>query len=60
MFLMISFWCTKDDVRFELLHRLFGSLRNTTNYRPLHSQESVCRIFETLHKLVVIVSDRLI
>ena len=50
----------KDDVRFKMLHRLFGGLWNTASYRPLHSQESVCRVFETLHKLVFIVSDRLI
>jgi hypothetical protein len=60
MFLIISFWCTKDDVRFEVLHRLFGALRNTAIYRPLHSQESVCRFFETLRKLVFVVPNRLI
>ena len=60
MFLMVSFWCTEDDVRFEVLHRLFGSLGNAANYRPLHSQESVCRFFEMLRKLVFVVSDRLI
>ena len=60
MFLMISFWSTKDDVQFEVLHRFFGVLWNTANYRPLHSQESVCHFFETSHKLVFVVSDRLI
>ena len=58
--LWYTFWCKKDDVRFEILHRLFGGLRNTISYRPLHSQESVCRFFETLRKLVFVVSDRLI
>ena len=37
MLLMISFWCTKDDVQFEILHRLFSSLWNRANYHPLHS-----------------------
>ena len=60
MFLIKSFWYKKEDVRFEFLHRLFGGLWNTANHRPLHSQEPVCCFFETLHKLVVVVSDRLI
>ena len=60
MFFTISFWYMKDDVQFEVLHGLFGGIRNTANYRPLHSQESVCRIFETLRKLVFVVSDLLI
>ena len=56
MFLMISF-C---DVRFEVLHCLFSGLRNTANYRPLHSQQSVCCLFETLCKFIFVVSDHLI
>ena len=58
MFPMISYWCTKDDLLFEIFHRLFGGL--TANYRPLQSQESVCRFFETLYKLVFVASNRLI
>jgi len=58
MFLMISYWCTKDDVLLEILHRLFAGL--TANYRPLHSQESACRSFEKLYKLVFVASNRLI
>ena len=55
------FWCRgKNDVRFKGLHRLFGGLQNTANDRPLHSQESVCRIFKTLRKLVFVVSECLI
>ena len=55
MFPVISYLCTKDDVLFEILHRPFGGL--TTNYRPLHSQESVCRVFEKLYKLVFVASN---
>ena len=58
MFLMISYWCMKDDVLFEILHRLFGGL--TANYRPLHSQKSACRFFEKLYKLVFVAPNRLI
>jgi hypothetical protein len=60
MFLMISFWWTKDDVLFEFLHLLFSSLRNTDSYSLLHSQEPVCRFFEMLCKLVFVVFDRLV
>jgi hypothetical protein len=49
----------KDDERFESLLRFFGGLRNTANYHLLHSQEFVCRFFETFRKLVCVVSDRL-
>ena len=57
-FLMICNWCTTDDVLFEVLHRLFGGLRNTTNYHPFHSQESLCRFFET-YKLTFVASNLL-
>ena len=57
---MISFLWTKDDVQIEFLHRHFGPLRNTANYRSLHSQESVRRVFETLRKLIFVTSDRLV
>ena len=60
MFFMKPFWCTKDNVRFENLHRLFSGFRNTANHRPLQSQESFRRIFETLRQLVIVVSDCLI
>ena len=60
MSLLIFFWCTKDDVRFKVLHSHFGSLRNTVNYRPLHSKESVRRVFETLRKLIFVTYDSLI
>ena len=56
----ISSWRREDDVLFEFLHLLFGSLRNTDGYSPLHSKEPVCRIFEMLCKLVFVVPDRLI
>jgi hypothetical protein len=49
----------EDDVLFEFLHLLFGSLRKTDSYSPLHSQESVSCFFQTLCQLVLVVSDRL-
>ena len=49
----------EDDVLLEVLHRLVGSLWNTADYRPLHSQECVRRFFETLGNLVLVVSDHL-
>ena len=59
---LITLRCTKleDDVQFKVIHRHFGSLRNTVNYRPLYSKESVRRVFETLRKLIFVTSDRLI
>ena len=52
-------WHRVGDVLFEFLHLLFGSLRNTDSYSPLYSQESVLCFFETLYKLVLVVSDGL-
>ena len=57
MFLTTSYRCTKDDVLFQIFHCLFGSL--TADYRPFHSQESVCRFFEKLYKLAFVASNRL-
>ena len=56
MFLMISFWCTKDDVFFECLHLLFGSLWNTDTALP----SARCMFAVSSFKLVLVVSDRLI
>jgi len=54
-----TIWRRENDVLFEFLHLLFGSLRKADSYSPLHSQESVRRFSETLCKLVLVVSDRL-
>jgi hypothetical protein len=54
-----TIWRREDDVLFEFLHLLFGSLRKTDIYSPLHSQESVSCFFQTLCQLVLVVSDRL-
>ena len=29
MLYIISFWCRKEDLQFEIFHRLFGGHRNT-------------------------------
>ena len=37
MLFMISFWYSKDDVRFKVVHRLLGDLWNNVYFRPLHN-----------------------
>jgi len=51
--------CKEGVLLFESLHLLFGSLWDADSYSPLHSQESIRRLFDTLCKLVLVVSYRL-
>ena len=59
MFIIIYHLAQGDNVLCEFLHLLFGRLRDTDSYSPLHGQESVRCFFEALCKLVLVASDRL-